>query len=51
LAPLARELSGIGEALQAAKEAATIDRLTRVANRPALLAHLFAELERVARYN
>jgi len=51
LAPLARELAGIAEALQAAKEAATIDRLTRVANRPALLAHLFAELERVARYN
>ena len=51
LAPLARELAGIAEALQSAKEAATIDRLTRVANRPALLAHLFAELERVARYN
>jgi diguanylate cyclase (GGDEF)-like protein len=51
LAPLARELTAMGEALHAAKEAATIDRLTRVANRPALLAHLFAELERVARYN
>jgi diguanylate cyclase (GGDEF)-like protein len=51
MAPLARELAGIADALQAAKEAATIDRLTRVANRPALLAHLFAELERVARYN
>jgi diguanylate cyclase (GGDEF)-like protein len=51
LAPVARELARIVEALQAAKEAATIDRLTRVANRPALLAHLFAELERVARYN
>jgi diguanylate cyclase (GGDEF)-like protein len=51
LEPLARELGNIADALQAAKEAATIDRLTRVANRPALLAHLFAELERVARYN
>jgi diguanylate cyclase (GGDEF)-like protein len=51
LAPIARELEGIAEAMQAAREAATIDRLTRVANRPALLAHLFAELERVARYN
>ncbi|MEO8571894.1 MAG: diguanylate cyclase [Chloroflexota bacterium] len=51
LAPIALELAGIAEALKAAKEAATIDRLTRVANRPALLAHLFAELERVARYN
>ncbi|MEX1170361.1 MAG: diguanylate cyclase [Chloroflexota bacterium] len=51
LTPIARELGGIADALQAAKEAATIDRLTRVANRPALLAHLFAELERVARYN
>jgi len=51
LAPVARELAGVAEALQSAKEAATIDKLTRVANRPALLAHLFAELERVARYN
>ena len=51
LTSVARQLAGIGEALQAAKEAATTDRLTRVANRPALLAHLFAELERVARYN
>ena len=50
LAPLARELDGIARALQAAHEAATTDRLTRVANRPTLLAHLFAELERVARY-
>ena len=51
LGSVARELAGIAEALQAATEAATTDRLTRVANRPALLAHLFAELERVARYN
>ncbi len=51
LDPVAHELAGIAEAMKAATEAATIDRLTRVANRPALLAHLFAELERVARYN
>lgn len=51
LDPVAEELAGIADAMKAATEAATIDRLTRVANRPALLAHLFAELERVARYN
>ena len=51
LAPVAHELAGIADAMKAATEAATIDRLTRVANRPALLAHLFAELERVTRYN
>ena len=51
LDPIAQELAGIADAMKAATEAATIDRLTRVANRPALLAHLFAELERVARYN
>ncbi len=51
LAPLARELADIAVAMQSATEAATVDRLTRVANRPALLAHLFSEVERVTRYN
>ncbi len=51
LAPLGLELAAISEAMEAATEAATVDRLTRVAARPALLAHLFSELERVARYN
>jgi diguanylate cyclase (GGDEF)-like protein len=51
LAPIARELAAIADTIETATEAATIDRLTRVANRPALLAHLFGELERVARYD
>ena len=38
-------------ALGAATEAASTDRLTHVANRPTLLAFLFGEVERVARYN
>ena len=50
LTPLARQLEAIVEALRTAQEAATTDRLTRVANRPTLLAQLFAEMERVARY-
>ncbi len=50
LAPAARELEGVALALHAAHEAATTDRLTRVANRPTLLAYLFQEVERVARY-
>jgi len=48
LAPLARRLD---EALRDAREAATTDRLTRVANRPTLLAALFAEVERAARHS
>ncbi len=51
LAPVARALGAQAEALASAKEAATTDRLTGVANRPTLLAELFAELDRVARYN
>jgi diguanylate cyclase (GGDEF)-like protein len=51
LAPVAKQIAEIGGALESAIEAATTDRLTRVANRPTLLAHLFAEIERVARYN
>ncbi len=50
LAPLARSLAEIATALGSAKEAATTDRLTHVANRPTLLAFLFAEVERAARY-
>ena len=51
LAPIARRLEDVAAALEAATEGATIDRLTHVANRPTLLAFLFAEVERVARYN
>jgi predicted signal transduction protein with EAL and GGDEF domain len=50
LSPVAREIDAIAETLQATQEAATTDRLTRVANRQVLLARLFEELERVARY-
>ncbi len=50
LAPLGRQLDGIVSALRTAQEAATTDRLTHVANRPTLLAQLFAEVERIARY-
>jgi hypothetical protein len=50
LAPAGRTLNEIAHALRAANEAATTDRLTGVANRPTLLAFLFTELERVARY-
>jgi diguanylate cyclase (GGDEF)-like protein len=51
LAPIAQRLEDVAAALEAATEGATIDRLTHVANRPTLLAFLFAEVERVARYN
>ena len=50
LAPVARRLEGVSVALREAQEAATTDRLTRVANRPTLLAQLFSEVERAARY-
>ncbi len=51
LAPVARRLEEVEAALEAATEAAATDRLTHVANRPTLLAYLFGEVERVARYN
>ena len=51
LAPIARRLEDVKVALGAATEAASTDRLTHVANRPTLLAFLFGEVERVARYN
>jgi diguanylate cyclase (GGDEF)-like protein len=50
LAPVAAAVAEVGAALGAANEAATTDRLTQVANRPTLLASLFAEVERAARY-
>jgi diguanylate cyclase (GGDEF)-like protein len=50
LAPVAGSISDIAQELMSAKEAATTDRLTQVANRPTLLAFLFAEVERVTRY-
>jgi diguanylate cyclase (GGDEF)-like protein len=51
LEPVARAVSDMGVALAAATEAATTDKLTQVANRPTVLAFLFAEVERVARYS
>ena len=50
LDPIARTLTSVATALQSAQEAATTDRLTHVANRPTLLADLFAEVERAGRY-
>jgi diguanylate cyclase (GGDEF)-like protein len=50
-APVAQRLEVLKTALAAATEAASTDRLTHVANRPTLLAFLFGEVERVARYN
>ncbi|CAN5260371.1 hypothetical protein BH23CHL9_BH23CHL9_13320 [soil metagenome] len=50
LDPIAPQIEHLTEALQSAREAATTDRLTRVANRPTLLAQLFQEVERATRY-
>jgi len=50
LSPLGTAINDLAEALRSAKEAATTDRLTHVANRPTLLAQLFAEVERATRY-
>ena len=50
LAPLARGIVELQERLATAVEAATTDRLTHVANRPMLLATLYEEVERAARY-
>lgn len=47
---VAKSINDIALELTSAKEAATTDRLTQVANRPTLLAYLFAEVERVTRY-
>ena len=43
-------INGISLSLADTYDRATIDRLTGVANRQALLAHLFAEVERATRY-
>jgi diguanylate cyclase (GGDEF)-like protein len=47
---LGRAINGISVAMTESKDLATFDRLTGVANRSALLAALFAEVERAARY-
>jgi len=48
---LGRALNDMSGALLESHDAATVDRLTGVANRQALLAALFTEVERAARYN
>jgi len=48
---LARAVAALGATLASTHDAATIDRLTGIANRPALLGMLFGEVERAARYN
>ena len=50
LASVAAGIGGLQERLATAVEAATTDRLTHVANRPMLLATLYEEVERAARY-
>ncbi len=50
LTSVAGQMRDLAESLETAREAATTDRLTRVANRPTLLAQLFQEVERAARY-
>jgi diguanylate cyclase (GGDEF)-like protein len=47
---LGRALGGISTAITSAQEAATVDRLTGVANRQALINALFTEVERASRY-
>jgi diguanylate cyclase (GGDEF)-like protein len=47
---LARAINGISASLAETHDRATIDRLTGVANRQALLGSLFAEVERASRY-
>jgi diguanylate cyclase (GGDEF)-like protein len=50
-ARLAHAVNGISVAVAATQEAATVDKLTGVANRSSLLAALFNEVERSSRYN
>lgn len=50
LASVATGIAGLQDRLATAVEAATTDRLTHVANRPMLLATLYEEVERAARY-
>jgi diguanylate cyclase (GGDEF)-like protein len=49
-ARLGRAINGISASLADTHDRATVDRLTGVANRQALLAALFAEVERATRY-
>ncbi len=48
---LAAAINGIAAVMAAKQDAATIDKLTGVANRQQLLATLFTEVERASRYN
>jgi diguanylate cyclase (GGDEF)-like protein len=48
---LARAVARLGETLAATHDAATIDKLTGIPNRPAVLGMLYGEVERAARYN
>jgi diguanylate cyclase (GGDEF)-like protein len=48
---LSAALAGIADRLATTTESATVDRLTGVPNRASLLASLFREVERAARYN
>ncbi len=48
---LARAVNGVARALNETHDAATIDRLTGVNNRQALLAELFTEVDRASRYD
>ena len=48
---LARAVNGVARALTETHDAATIDRLTGVNNRQALLAELFTEVDRASRYD
>jgi len=48
---LARAVAQLGATLATTHDAATIDRLTGIANRPAVLGMLLGEVERAARYN
>ena len=51
LASLGIPLQQVIEAFKSAQEAASIDRLTRVASRPSLLDNLFQEVGRATRHN
>src|SRR5204863_4276661 len=48
---LAEAINGIASSMAEKQDAATVDKLTGVANRQALLAGLFSEVERASRYN
>ena len=48
---LGRALNSISAAVAVTNEAATVDKLTGVANRQSLLGALFTEVERASRYN